>query len=265
MNLENLHPISNDHAVQSVHLVVEWGSALSSDSVLALGKLLSKFRNLGYGHMTPQSMMRFKIDGNVSTQETPLLGGYLFTQLALPQVSRQLGVTAENCTIMFPDYTRWDSVFDSFQGVLKIVLDEVGASRPVRSIGLQYVDVFQWNDDPDELDLRQVFKNDFVVPPHVFEQKGLWHLHHGYFEKFQEPLPHTVLQNINVDMVETGSTRALQIVGSHKANLHEPLWQAHKKNKDQFLEMISHLHNVNKSVLTKLLTTKLCERINLKA
>lgn len=263
MNFENLQPVSTDHAVQSVHFVIEWSGALSNDSVLALGKLQTKFRNLGYGHMLPQHAVQINLDKGAPTLPSHGLAGYVFRQRPHSEPGRQVSVSAENCTIMFPDYTRWDSVFSSMKDILKIVLEEVGSQRPLRSIGLQYVDIFLWNDDPADLDLREVFKADFVIPPHVFSQTGLWHLHHGYFENFQTPLSHAVLQNINVDMLDTVGGRALQILGSHKANLAELLWQPHMKNQMQFFAMISHLHELNKKMLRSLLTEKVRQRIKL--
>lgn len=263
MNFENLQPVAVDHAVQSVHFVIEWNAALGADSVLALAKLQTKFRNLGFGQMLPQSRVQINFGVDGSSPASHGLSGYVFTQRPQPDAGRQVSVTAENCTIMFPDYTRWDSIFASMQDILKVVLDEVGAHRALRSIGLQYVDGFLWNDDPAELDLREVFNSDFVIPPHVFEQPGLWHLHHGYFDNFDQPLQHAVLQNINVDMLDTLGGRVLQILGSHKATLAQPLWQPHKKNQDLFLAMISHLHDLNKKMLRSLLTKKVCQRIKL--
>ncbi|MGJ9420431.1 TIGR04255 family protein [Massilia sp. CMS3.1] len=263
MNFENLQPVAVDHAVQSVHFVIEWNGALNADSVVALGKLQTKFRNLGYGHMLPQNRLEFKFEAGGSSQGSQGLIGYMFTERPQPDTGRQVSVNAENCTIMFPDYTRWDSVFASIQEILKVVLEEVGTHRAIRTIGLQYNDGFLWNDDPAELDLREVFNNDFVIPPHVFDQTGLWHLHHGYFEKIQEPVLHTVLQNINVDMLDTQGGRVLQILGSHKANLEQPLWQSHKKNQPLFFSMITHLHDLNKKMLRSLLTNKVCQRIKL--
>lgn len=263
MNIENLQPVAGDHAVQSVHFVVEWGGPLPTDSILALGKLNSKFRNLGYGNVLPQNRVQLKLDGSGPTTTTHGVSGYIFTQHPQPEVGRQIGVNAENCTIMFPDYTRWDNVFNDVQEVVKLILDEVGTQRPIRTIGLQYNDAFLWNDDPEELNLQEVFKSDFVIPPHVFSLAGLWHLHHGFFEKFAAPLPHVVLQNINVDMVDSNAGRVLQIVGSHKATLNELLWQPHKKNKAEFLAMFGHLHELNKVMLRKLLMENICKRIKL--
>ena len=267
MNFDNLHPVSGDHAVQAVHFVVEWGDPLSSDLVLALAKLHTKFRSMGYPNMVPQNRVSFKVEvgSNPSSAATHAIAGYLFSQLPQEQLSRQISVTAENCTIMFPDYTRWGAVFGSVKEILKVILEEVGAHRPIRSIGLQYNDAFTWNDDPDELDLKAVFNNTSVIPPNVFLQRGLWHLHHGYFESFSSPVPHTVLQNINVDMVEKGALRQLQILGSHKATLKDVMWQPFKKNKDHFLQMFEHLHALNKDMIRALLTEKVRERIKLDA
>jgi uncharacterized protein (TIGR04255 family) len=265
MNFENLHPASGDHAVQSVHFVVEWAEPLASDAILALGKLHTKFRNLGYSIMTPQHRLSIHLEAaqSASGSASHAINGYLFSQRAQTEISRQVSVTAESCAIMFPDYTRWDSVFSDVQELLKIVLEDVGPQRPVRTIGLQYHDAFTWSDDPEELDLREIFNNDFMIPPSIFHQNGLWHLHHGYFESFDRPVSHTVLNNVNVEMVESGSGRRLQVLGSHKATLNEVLWQPHKKNQDTFQSMLNHLHALNKQMLRSLFSEKVRQRIKL--
>jgi len=265
MNLDNLHPVARDHAVESVHFVVEWASPLTDDAVLALGNLASKFKNIGFPHMVPQKKISFKVEGDQPAMSTfgHGIGGFIFGQRPQPEACRQVAVTAENCAILIPDYTRWDSVFAAVKDILKIVLNEVGPSRPLRSIGVQYNDAFVWTDEPAAMVLTDIFNEDFIIPTNVFKLKGLWHVHHGYFESGNSTVAHAVLQNVNVDLVDTDAGRRIQIIGSHKANLVEPLWQSHMKNKDAVEEIFVMLHQMNKSMLRALLTEPVRARINL--
>jgi len=267
MNLENLHPVAGNHAVQAAHFVVEWAEPLKTDSILALAKLSSKFKNLGFPVMQPQNTFSVEFGPTSSAGAMNPIGhgvsGFIFAKEQLPQSSRHVIVSAEKCMIAVRDYTRWDQVFLDVQSYLKIVLEEIGPMRPVKGFGLQYNDIFTWNDDPSELNLREIFKDDFVIPPNVFRQKGLWHLHHGYMEDKSDPVPCTVLQNINVDMIDSGAGRQLQIIGSHHATLKDPLWQPHMKNKNTVANIFEMLHNDNKKMIISLLKDEICTRIKL--
>ena len=266
MNIENFQPVAGDHAVEAAYFVLEWAEPLRSDATLALAKLATKFRNLGLPAMAPQQTVSFQIGPDAGNSvNTAGVSGFLFSPAPAPNFGTQVLVSSQNCMITIPEYTRWDSVFAIVSEHLKVVLEEVGPLRPVKVIGLQYTDAFNWNDDPDNLELSEIFKPDFVIPPNVLKQKGLWHLHHGYLERSQTPLPHSLLENINVDMVEKAAGRRLQIIASHRATLDSPLWQPHMKNKPFLNEMFLLLHEKNKRMLRSLLTDAVCGRIQLNA
>lgn len=275
MSIENLYPYAGAHAVQNAVFVVEWAEPLKEDAITTASKLAAKFKNLGLSHVQHQQMVQVKIEqrqlGDNSTpshgsQISNGLGAVVFARPAsVGEVTRSVTISRQNCMIVIPDYTRWDAAFDDVQAYLKIALGEIAPLRPLNAIGLQYNDVFSWKDEPSDLNLKEVFAENAFIPTNVFEQKGLWHLHHGYMESHDAPVPHARLENINVDMLETSGERTIQIIGSHRATLREPLWQSHLKNRQVMLDMFSSLHIANKHMLRRLLTKQICEKISLTA
>lgn len=269
MSIDNFYPYAGDHAVQSATFVVEWAEPLKAEAIAAINKLANKFRNFGLSHVQHQQFVQFKIepnspDGSQKHGSQQGLGGIVFARPAEPGVvTRSITISRQNCMIVVPDYTRWESVFADVQAYLKVALDEVAPSRPISTIGLQYNDIFQWKDDPADLNLAEVFADDAFIPPSIFRQTRLWHVHQGYMEQPALPVVHSRITNVNVDMLEPAGERMIQIIGSHRATLSEPLWQSHLKNKQIMLDMFSSLHQANKQMLAKLLTKQVCEKIHL--
>lgn len=270
MSIEKLHPYAGEHAVNNVVFVVEWAQQLTTDAILQVCKLATKFRNLGLDQMQQQNVLQVKLMngqiGQTSTQNSSEISGVNFTRAdAAPGSARVVSISRTNVMVVVPDYTRWDKVWHDVQAYFKVILDEVGPLRPLNVIGLQYNDVFLWQDDPSELQLEEIFSPNGFIPNHIFQQKGFWHLHQGYIEKLTTPIVAELLHNVNVDLTETKGQRIIQIVGSHRSTLAEPLWQSHQKNQEALLSMFFALHQSNKAMLSTLLTPEVCEKIKLNA
>lgn len=272
MAIDSLYPYAGDHAVQNAIFVVEWAEPLKVEVLSAANKLANKFKNLGLSYVQHQHALELKLEqsSGVAAQPTAgskqVLNAIVFARPAgVGEITRSVTLSRQNCMIAIPDYTRWVDVFKDVEAYLKIALEEIATQRPLTVIGLQYNDVFNWKDNPSELNLHEIFSDKAFIPPSAFEQKGLWHLHHGYLANHELPVPYAGLENINVDMLDTAGERMIQIVGSHRATLREPMWQSHLKNKPRMLEMFTSLHNANKLMLSKLLTKQVCEKIRLTA
>lgn len=265
MSIEKLYPYANDHAIQSAAFVVEWAEPLTPNAIEDLAKLKVKFRGL-LPDSQPQNVVEFNLTAieGMNTKVRQELGGIVFSrQSGHKGVPRSLTISKQNCVIVIPDYSRWDQVWSDVQQYLEIVLEQIGPLRPLSGIGLQYTDLFNWKDAPSELDVSDIFLRGSYLPENVFQQKGLWHSHHGFMEAHEDPTPHKRLENINVDMLESSGERSIQIITSHRATMIEPMWQSHLKHKTTVLEMFVSLHTSERAMLRKLFAPALCQRINL--
>ena len=267
MSIDKLFPAADGHAILNAAFVIEWAEPLTIDLVHGLAKLATKFKNSERPllQMLPQQTVEFSLGAQDSGQAISHgLSGYLFFEPAVDQSHvRSVSISRQNCIIVITDYSRWIEVWAQVQNYLKIALEYVGPKRPLNVIGLQYTDKFNWRDDPDELDLTEVFSGDAYLPANALKQKGLWHSHHGFLEAQELPVPHNRLENVNVDVNEAGGERVFQVTTSHRVTLKTPLWQSHLKNEQVVYDIFDRLHDANKDMLSKLLTPGVCEKINL--
>jgi uncharacterized protein (TIGR04255 family) len=268
MTIENLYPFAGAHAVQNATFVIEWPDLLPESVIVEANKLGTKFKNVGLDHHLLQHQVELKLSNAPDAQHSQksFIGGILFsTSQEVTPTARSVLLSRNGCIVSIPDYTRWAAALKDVEKYLKIVLDEIGPLRPISVIGLQYTDTFSWKDDPAELNLEEVFSSDHFVPKNILQQKNLWHLHQGYFQKHSTPVSHVLLENINLETHDNNGLRVIQITGSHRATLENLMWQSHMKNKDNLFSMFSALHQANKTMLSKLLMPEVRNRINLDA
>ena len=119
--------------------------------------------------------------------------------------------------------------------------------------------------DPAELNLREVLaEKSKLLPKNIFDTPDLWHSHHGYIDKCEANSPYEVLENINVNMLDTNGQRSIQILTSHRAQLKTPIWtyDNFSSGLDQYMPQ---LHERNKSILRDLLMPEVQAMIKLKS
>jgi len=271
MSIDPLYPYAGTHAVQNAIFAVEWAEPLRSDVLLDMLKLATKYRNLGLTTIQQQNALSVNLTAARSTDVVPNvsssqeLGGLMFSAAASAAgvAGRSITISRQNCMVFIPDYTRWAKVWDDVHSYLSVALGVIAPMRPLTVAALQYTDVFQWKDDPSDMPLEKIFRNDTYMPPNIFSLKGLWHVHQGYIQLSSTPVSNSRLENLNVDMLDTGGLRSIQITGAHRATLSEPLWQAHLKNAPVLTQLFRDMHESNKDLLARLLTTEVCAKISL--
>ncbi|MDT3678068.1 MAG: hypothetical protein ROZ64_04440 [Burkholderiaceae bacterium] len=260
----SLYPFAGAHAVQSVAFAFEWMQPLSEDDfgrVLALQhKLLAALPNVAR-----HPALTLNMAGGVPTTAQGT-GSVVFSRppssgAAAP--SRVLEISRDKCVGQINEYTRWKPVWEEVLGWFKSVAPAIVETHPVKHIGLQYNDVFYWRATPETLDLRTVFRTESpLLPSHVFDLKDLWHSHHGYFVKQNEPREHRLLENVNVNLMDELGQRSILISTMHRAEFATPLFST----EDLFpvmTELIPVLHSRNKDALGNLLAEDVARSIKL--
>ena len=271
MALDDLAPCSGAHAVQSAVFAIEWSNPLPQDALSHIRAAYDQSKELKRQFPAApqeQRILSVLIDqaaGAVSPQSVSSAGeciGYKFTKQSSISPSRTLQITKDSCLYVVQDYTRWKSVVSEVLRAYSEVSEHLVKS-PVAALGLQYTDVFHWRADPEHLNLVEVLDAESgLVPTSALERKGLWHSHHGYLEDRSSPADHLALENVNVDIVDNGGQRSVAIVTSHQARLQRPLYtaQALRSSLEMFYES---LHDQNKTLLGKLLTSEVKSKIKL--
>lgn len=272
MSLESLYPYAGDHAIQNAVFALDFDGALSPDQIKAIKKGAIKELAGEFPLVEDQQIIAINIGSNQSAHQvspSPQVGGFTMQRSSgMPNAfARSIVVTPTNALIVVNDYSRWDAVkldVDRYLDALLLVVGKL--PKAVTSIGLQYTDVFNWQSDPSELVLTEVFEaaTPYMVPNVLGENApSMWHSHHGYFVEHLEPVQYRQLDNINVSRIETSGIHSLQILTSHKVQFAAALWQSGEKNRSKISDIFVKLHDANKVILRALLTEQVREKIKL--
>ncbi len=270
MSIEYLIPITQSHAIQSVVFALEWQGELTDQALTDIQKLAPELKS-HFPVATAQRVVNINIGPKLNSalpnqQEVDdQLGGMMFLRTGkFGNVTSQLNVSRTNCVVLINEYDRWTQTLDAVIRYIKIVLPVILKEKPITIIALQYIDVFTWKDDPENLNLREIFiENSPYLAPNVFDQKGLWHCHNGYVTQQLHHLEGDCLDNINVNTVADQDDLKIQITTAHKFTLKTPLRLASKTYLQSIRDVQNTLHNHNKDILRQLLTNEVCNMIHL--
>ena len=268
MSIDYLIPISEPHAIQNVIFALEWQGELTDNALTEVQKLAPSLKS-HFPKVVIQKMVQINIGSDsvpASHQgENEQLGGVSFQRLGqFGNVVSQLNVSRSSFIIAISEYSRWKPTLEAVMRYFKIVLPAILNEKSISMVSLQYTDVFTWKDDPVNLNLHEVFiKNSPYLTPNVFDQKGLWHCHHGYLIESFDGLVGRCLDNINVNMVDNLGDREIHINTTHQFTLSSPLRMATKDYLQSIENVQNVLHNHNKDILRQLLTNEVCNKIGL--
>jgi uncharacterized protein (TIGR04255 family) len=270
MSLEFLIPITQSHAIQSVVFALEWQGELTDQTLTDIQKLAPQLKS-HFPQAAPQRMVKINIGSKLNNalpnqqEGDDQLGGMMFLRTGkFGNVASQLNVSRTNCVIVINEYDRWGPTLDAVIRYLKIVLPAILKEKSISIIALQYIDMFTWKDDQANLNLREIFtESSPYLAPNVFDQKGLWHCHHGYVIPKLDDLEGVCLDNINVNTVVDQGDLKIKISTTHKFTLNSSLRLASKTYLQAIRDVQNVLHDHNKDTLRQLLTFEVCNMIHL--
>lgn len=271
MSLENLHPFSGQHAIESAAFALEFSSDLDVGEVGALrtaaAQLLSDFPVIAEKQVATLNFQVAPGGAATSSSSGVEAGGFTLGRTSFnptePQV-RFIDVSRNGIVVVVRDYTRWDKFKADVDRYLSILLAPVDGQKAVSSLGLQFNDIFLWKADPQDLKIDEIFsRNNPFIASNSFSSSMLWHSHHGYLISNTEPVQHKQLDNINVSRAASNELHQIQVLTSHRVTLDKPLFKSWSAHKATFFEFQEKLHSQNKLILSQLLTPAVQSKINL--
>lgn len=276
MSLDALRPVGGDHAIQTAAVALTWAAEISPSELQSLRSKAATAIEIkkAFPTIEDRHIIKFGINVNVpntrtDAQSTSVQAGP-FVLNSLPGVdgatpAQSILVDMRQVVISVTNYDRWDRLIKDLNIYLPALFSGFSARKSISTIGLQYVDTFEWEADRSELNLRTVFKetSPYLVS-NVFRTVENWHSHHGLFTAVDKPLVYRRLDNINISREEQDARQILQVVTSHQAQLTTvPLWRWADTKFDVVLEILHQLHFQNKQMLRELLTPEVQSMINL--
>ena len=270
MSLDNLHPFSSQHAIESAAFALEFSSELDVGELTALrlaaANLSSDFPVTLDKRVTTVNFQVAPDSASASASEAQA-GGFTMNRVApsLPESPiRFIDVGLNGIVVVVKDYTRWDKFKSDIDRYLSALLAPIDSQKAVSSLGIQFNDIFLWKADPEELELSKVFSLDNpYIARNSFALPTSWHSHHGYLVSNTEPVQHLQLDNINVSRVVSNGTDQIQILTSHRVTLEKPLFKGWSAQKAILTTFQDKLHEQNKVILNNLLSPAAQLKINL--
>ena len=265
MNLESLYPHAGNHSIQNAILAIEWGSEFS---IAQLEKLRFSARShlKDYPKEEPQQSIRvnFVAGQNAVPIPTPEITGYVFSRFSPNgEIQKQVHISRTNCLMIVSDYNRWGDLLDEASLLLSVIFPAINEDVLVAAAGLQYSDRFIWKSTSMSINFRDVFRvNSPFIAAHSLACSEPWHSHHGYFMSCDTPIPHTRLDNINVNVADEAEGRSIQILTSHRALFKTPI-PATIQAITSVIDIENSMHMKNKEIFKQLLTDDLLTKINL--
>jgi uncharacterized protein (TIGR04255 family) len=247
-------------------MALEWQGELSDQTLLRIFSLAEQLKP-EFEKVELQRMMTINIGDAGMSNHTDGLGAVVFQKpTTLGTAARNLIVARNNCTFVVNDYSRWANMLEDAMKNFAIILPIIMSDKAITAIGLQYTDSFAWKEDPEVLEVSDVFReNSRFLPPNALSLKNIWHNHHGYVEAKTEPVKNSLLTNVNITVQDVSGERNIQVVMSHRAALEKAIRLSTTDYLAAFSDVENYLHNSHKELLGELLTPEAAAKINLTA
>jgi uncharacterized protein (TIGR04255 family) len=102
-------------------------------------------------------------------------------------MSWMLRTTSNSISVHCLNYTRWNEVWEKARNFLHIAFNQIGVSSNLfSSVGLQYIDRFEFIGNPSDYNSELLLKRSDYVHNKAFCSAERWHCNIGWFDKFDE-------------------------------------------------------------------------------
>lgn len=169
-----------------------------------------------------------------------------------------------NCLV----YDRWSEVWPKVASFLKAAYEvAAGSDNAIRTIALQYIDVFEWLAPLEDYRIDALLNRDSPhVPKALWDKSYLWHLHEGWYRSDDLPVPGRLLERIHLDAVVDNNGRptvrmdtALNLEIATEEHISDPFGEFSAVTDRLF----NNLHGLNKGLVRAYITEDMAERIGL--
>lgn len=270
----DITPLHDTHAIESVSFGVEWQQPLPP---AVMGALESVYEaaledKLPSKRPVQQLAFEFNLESGGKSIQPPQAVGWTFERFAPDgRIERNLMLTPNTLAVTLHTYTRWEEVYATAADLMRPLLPLIAVSSGGFTVfGLQYQDVFRiTGDDVAQFSADMLLRrNSAMLPASVFQQKSLWHAHHGYFTEMPDAPARRKLTIVNTDMIDENGDRQVRILSVHKTVFNAPfsdIDQLYAGDHPLLHAAMHGMHSENKAVLRELLNDGMLARIHLDA
>lgn len=102
-------------------------------------------------------------------------------------ISWMLRTTPDTISVHCFDYTRWNKIWEQARNFLHIAFNQIGVSSNfLSSVGLKYVDHFEFIGNPSEYNSELLLKRSDYLHGKAFSSAERWHCSTGWFNQLNE-------------------------------------------------------------------------------
>jgi len=265
--MNNINTQNSNNAIEKVAFVFVLST--STNDVI-IKKLITNYQNTPemiakLPRCQPQNMISFQIGVTLEQSQhthSPMMNGVVFDTL-LPDGRQKWFVNLSNnfLTIGCSAYTRWDEVWTTVKEYLSFFLP-VLEGNSIQEIGIEYIDEFKISDASKDWKKELFRENNDFIPNHIWAKDDFWHIHQGYFLNHE----HKILNNINMNYFLDELMCHKVIIQTHHKTVCSDFIQVSNNPLDVIASIepiIEQNHLLNKDIMCKLLSSEICERIQL--
>ena len=127
--------------------------------------------------------------------------GRVFRHMVAGRVHEEVSLYRNRISYSTSTYGRWQGFRERARELLASLLDQALPLENLSTIRLEYWDRFVFEGSLDEVDYKQLLRQDSrYVPSFPFSTNENWHSHVGYFSPDREAFKRLI--NINIDMID---------------------------------------------------------------
>lgn len=263
-------PINDAHAIVEIAVFCEFVEEFSESVVNSFLGLEDELKDrLPKAEKLQGSL--FKLNAETGVQSVTLKPVGIRLNSVSEDGSLQWALRTEPNTIAAHnmDYTRWAKVWPELRSMLMPAINKIGVSdNKIAAFGIKCLDRFVFRGDEKDYDPQLLFRTSSDhLHSGAFSAGDRWHCHTGNFLRSKDE-EQEYLSQLKVDAAYKFSSGVREHFTTidhtvSARNLAEVEYSSFFSDGGAADQMVTQMHEVNKDVVSSLLTPEMCKRISL--
>jgi uncharacterized protein (TIGR04255 family) len=268
----HFEPLHSAHPIDQVAFVLKIAGNLDADGIQRAHKAALEFADDFPGQQQLQTLT-LAFGSSVPLQRSKGAAGWQFQRTDRSgTLEHELRMDSESIFFRTTKYTRWNELWEKVRVYFSKIGPVYADAAALSVIGLNYTDKFVLQGEESADALHGVLRQGSpYFSQSILKAEDLWHTHVGYFDR---PNAFTKrLVNLNIDYVDEpkrdGTRRVVKLLTSLTDLFNQEGFEQTDIRAGDVTEVLEKhmlaLHDLNKSLLSSVLSDSMLKRIALQA